>query len=194
MPSYSRNGFSLLEVLVATAMLFGCVVVLVQLANIGREHAQSADALAVAQMACYSKMNALLCGAERIETLNKEPMNDPPGWVLSVQTEEAEQEGVRVLRVTVAEEVEEELGMSTLGGSGTLAGQGAPDETFGDEEPKGRSFTLVRWIVDTKSTESGNGFLTQPHEDGEPDAGPPDGPPPAPGPSDGDAGGSDVPN
>jgi hypothetical protein len=79
-------------------------------------------------------------------------------------------------------------------GMSTLAGTDAPDETFGDEETRGRSFTLVRWIVDTKSTEAGNGFLTQAHEDGAPDAGPPDDESPNPGLPGGEGGGSDVPD
>ena len=145
------------------------------LAYIGRRHAESADALAIAQMACYSKMNALLCGAETIETINREPMDDLPGWVLSIETEDAEQEGIRVLRVTVAEDVESELGMSTVEGTDS------PDETFGDEEKKGRSFTLVRWIFDAKSSDSESDLSTEPRED---DPGPP--PPP-----DGEMGGPD---
>lgn len=157
-----RNGFSLLEVLLATALLFGCVVVLVELASIGREHAQSADALAVAQLACYSKMNALLCGAEPLETVEEEPMDNLPGWLLSVELEEAEQAGIRVLRVTVAEEVE------PAGGLGTLPGGGASTNTYGNEEEKGRSFSLTRWIYDLKSAAgSDGGFMTEPDR-GEP--------------------------
>lgn len=153
----------------ATGMLFGCAVVLMHLAYIGRRHAESADALAIAQMACYSKMNALLCGAETIETINREPMSDLPGWVLSVETEDAEQEGIRVLRVSVAEDVESELGMSTV------EGMESPDETFGDKEKKGRSFTLVRWIFDAKASGSESDLPDEPGEDnlGEP---PPPGP------------------
>jgi len=150
----------LLEVLLATALLFGCVVVLVQLASIGREHAQSADALAVAQLACYSKMNALLCGAEPLETLKEEPMDNLPGWVVSVEVEDAEQEGIRVLRVTVSEEVEPAPGLGILPGTGTS------DSTYGDEK-KGRSFSLTRWIYDVKSaTVSDGGFVTDPHQEG----------------------------
>lgn len=49
-----REGFSLLEVVLATAVLLGCVIVLSHIAFVGRSHMESADQLSIAQLACQT--------------------------------------------------------------------------------------------------------------------------------------------
>ena len=58
--SAKRAGFSLIEVIIATAILMGSAVVLSRLAGMGREQSQKARLHADAQELCQQTMNELL--------------------------------------------------------------------------------------------------------------------------------------
>jgi hypothetical protein len=132
----SRGGFSLLEVLMATSILLGSVIVLNQLAEIGRKNAADAQDLSTAQLLCETRLNELLAGHEPIEPIDQEPIMEAPGWVLSVdvspiESKEAQRaDALAALRVTVAREA--------------LAGKTS------------NGFTLVRWIPDPAGNRSQN--------------------------------------
>ena len=75
-PSPARAGFSLLEVILATALLMSCGIVLAELANIGRGHARAAEQLAAAQLVCQSRLNAILCGAASVDDVEDQPLDE----------------------------------------------------------------------------------------------------------------------
>lgn len=114
-------GFSLLEVLLATAILVGCLVVLSELAAIGRQHAQDAQTRTAAQTLCETKVNAILAGLEAPESVADQPLADAPGWLYAVDTQTLPQPGLLRLQVTVK-----------------------ADRDGGAK----REFTLVQWIRD----------------------------------------------
>ena len=120
-----RGGFSLLEVLVATAMLLGSVIVLAELASIGRQHIRAADELTRAQLVCQARLEAMLAGALPMTEVEKEPIEDAPGWVATVVLETIDQPGLAALRVTVAQDV--------------------------PEGERSRECTLVRWVPEPPS-------------------------------------------
>ena len=126
----SRDGFSLLEVVLATAVLLGCVIVLSHIAFVGRSHMESADQLSIAQLACQTRLNEMLSGAAPIQPVAGEPIAELPGWSLSVAASSAPQPGLVELRVTAAK-------------AATATGQGAA----------GKQFTLVRWIATTAAVD-----------------------------------------
>ena len=103
-----RAGFSLLEVLLATGILLGSMFMLYQLAHIGRRHANKARDLAAAQLACQTRLNEILAGVAPLETAEGLPLEDPPGWLLSVELQPVEQTGLAALRVTVCAAAEED--------------------------------------------------------------------------------------
>ncbi len=57
-----RRGFSLLEVLLATGILIGSSIVLMELATIGMQHAASARDRSHAQLICQTKLNEIVAG------------------------------------------------------------------------------------------------------------------------------------
>lgn len=124
----SRGGFSLLEVVLATAVLLGCVIVLSHIAFVGRSHMESADQLSIAQLVCQTRLNEMLSGAAPIQPVGGEPIAELPGWTLSVKASAASQPGLVELRVTAAK-------VAPAAGQGTAAA--------------GKQFTLVRWIATT---------------------------------------------
>jgi len=117
----ARAAFSLLEVLLATGILLGCVTILAELAAIGREHANSAHELATAHRLCANKLSELLSSAATVEEIENLPLEEEEGWVYSVAVEATAQVGLAALRVTVAR-----------------------DPSSGQ---RSREFTLVRWIL-----------------------------------------------
>lgn len=131
MRSPHRKGFSLLEVMLATSILLGCLVVLSELAAIGRIHASVAQDGGTAARICQSKVNAILAGVTPVATVREEPVDEAPGWWYSVEVEPVRQKGLMALRVTAWEEE---------------SSSGRPVE-----------FSLVRWIRDPKWNPGGHG-------------------------------------
>jgi prepilin-type N-terminal cleavage/methylation domain-containing protein len=105
-----RGGFSLMEMLIATAILLASLGLLLQLAAVGRDHAQSAEGHANAQRICQNKLNEILAGAAPLESVSDEPLPDEPGWTCSVAAETLDsplsKPPLAILRVTVTEDVE----------------------------------------------------------------------------------------
>ena len=116
-----RCGFSLLEVLLATGILVGCLAVLSELAAIGRQHVEDAQKLTAAQGICQTKVNEILAGLAAADPVEDQEVEDNPDWLYSVDAEPLQQPGLLSLRVTVTENVE-------------------------DRPP--RQVTVVRWIRD----------------------------------------------
>lgn len=69
-----RGGFSLIEVILATAILLGSVVVLGELASMGRRQAEKGKKLAAAQQLCEQTLNEVLLGLRPLEPVEQEPL------------------------------------------------------------------------------------------------------------------------
>jgi len=147
-----RSGFSLLEVLLSTTVLLGCVIVLSHIAFVGRSHMEDATALASAQLVCQTRMNEMLAGATPIEAVSDEPIAELPGWGLTVTIDSAEQPGLLAVEVAASALSEEVTGSST------------------EAAPAGKRFSLVRWIADPEGgsdrTAAGASALVDARPDG----------------------------
>jgi Tfp pilus assembly protein PilV len=121
-----RTGFSLMEVLLATAILLGSTLVLMELAGIGRYYIRSVEDHTTAQLLCQSKLNEILSGLAPLEEVQDRSVPDHPDWEYSVEIQSVNGLDVSLLRVTVS-------------------GVERSDVT---EELRGRpkTFTLNRWI------------------------------------------------
>jgi hypothetical protein len=93
-----------MEVLLATSILLACVVVLVELAEIGRRHYVDVDQLTTAQLICQSKLNAIVSGAAPLTSVEEQPVVEAPGWLYSVDLQTQADRNLVVVRVTVAGE------------------------------------------------------------------------------------------
>lgn len=70
----SRCGFSLMEVILATAMLMGSVVVLARLVNMGRTQAVRAAEYAEAHQLCEATLNEIVLGLRSAEPADAVPL------------------------------------------------------------------------------------------------------------------------
>ena len=122
-----QTAYSLIEVIVATAILLGSTIILTQLAGIGREHAWKADDVTRAQVLCQNKLNELLAGIAPVQSAENEPFEYDADWTYTVQVEPLDLSGLVSVSVTVTEVVlDADLANRT------------------DRRPRG--FRLVRWM------------------------------------------------
>ena len=117
-----RRGFSLMEVMLATSILLGSSIALIELATIGRKQASSAYDLNVAQLLCQAKLNEIIAGVTTATTVEETEMEDNPGWFYSVETQPVRVRNLVAVKVTVFQ---------------------VPHES-----QKSHRFSLVRWLPD----------------------------------------------
>jgi len=122
-----RGGFSLLEVILALAILTGAIAVLGELARMGLQNARIARDRTYAQLLCESKLAEITAGITLPEPCPLTPFGtvaDPreADWLYSIEVYGVDEEGLVGVRVRVVQ----------------------------DLEPRKRpvEFALVRWIVD----------------------------------------------
>jgi type II secretory pathway pseudopilin PulG len=131
----TRRGFSLLEVLLATGILLGSLIVLSELAAIGRRRVREAEDLTGAQRVCQTKIQEILAGLQEPFPVECAEVEDEPGWFYSVQTEPVSgQPGLVAVRVSVTRDVAAAGGPTFSPAAFSPAGGQAPQ------------FTLVRWV------------------------------------------------
>ena len=118
-----HSGFSLMEVLLATSILLACLIVLGQMAMVGRHHAEDAESLTTAQLLSQAKLNEILAGAAPPASQAAVSIADMPGWSYEVDVQPLDQYDLVSVRVTVA-----------------------PESSDQETGRKGKSCTLVRWM------------------------------------------------
>jgi Tfp pilus assembly protein PilV len=121
-----RAAFSLMEVLLAVSILVGCLIVLGELAAVGRQHARDAEQLTAAQLFCRSRLNEIASGAAPLESQPAAAVPGLPGWSWEVQVEPLGEYDVLSVTVTVSRDQPAALDTPTA--------------------RKGKSFALTRWV------------------------------------------------
>ena len=127
-PRGARAAFSLLEVILALAILCGAIATLGELSRLGMRQAQRARDLSQAQLLCESKLAEIASGLTPAEAVDSVPFEstdeqqfDESEWAYSVEVTPIDEEGLTAVRVTVTRD--------------ELSGLRAAE------------FSLVRWIV-----------------------------------------------
>lgn len=121
------RGFSLLEVMLALAILGGAIVVLGEAGRFALENARVARDLATAQLLCETKLAELACGMERPDAVQGAFLaegNAPgaPAWLYFIETATIDQQGLLAVQVTVSQDL--------------------------PPEKRPIECTLVRWMID----------------------------------------------
>lgn len=136
----ARAGFSLLEVVLALAILTGALAVIAEMTRLGARNAQLARDLTKAQLLCESKLAEITAGIASPDPVSGAAFPDPldAEWAYTVLLEPAPEEGMMAVRVTVYQDLPPQL---------------RPAE-----------FTLVRWIIDPgielpEATETGDASI-----------------------------------
>ena len=132
-----RPGFSLLEVMLATGILLACLIVLGELASVGRRHARDAEQLTAAQLLCRTRLNEMLAGAAPLESQAASEVPGLSGWSWRVQVEPLERYGLTSVTVTLA--------------------RVAPATLDAPAGSNGKTFSLTRWVHSSDRTLAGAG-------------------------------------
>lgn len=98
-----RRGLSLLEVVLALAILVAALAVLGELLALGNRHARAAADLSTAQVLCSSKMAEIVAGIVPAAAQSATPCEGDPDWQVAVAVDPSETPGLLVVRVTVSE-------------------------------------------------------------------------------------------
>jgi type II secretion system protein I len=126
-------GFSLLEVILALAVLGGAIAILGEAARLSLRNAEFTRDMAQAQMLCESKLSEIIAGItlpEPIEraTIGRATDSGESAWLYSIETAPTDEEGLLAVRVTVTRDLPER------------------------KHPV--SFSLVRWMADPNAAPS----------------------------------------
>lgn len=101
-----RSGFTLLEVLLALAILVGSLATIGALAERGLRHASRAAAISKAQLYCESKLAELTAGIILPAPASAAPLEVDPNWTYSIDvTPDGADPALLAVRVTVSENV-----------------------------------------------------------------------------------------
>lgn len=119
-----RRAMSLMEVVIATGILFGSMVVLSQLAFLGRRYLDRAEDATTASRLCQNKLNEIIAGIEPLENVDEQLLEEDQDWKYSVTIEPLEDLSLTAVRVTVWRDPE-----------------GLPAGRRGT-----KPYTLVRWL------------------------------------------------
>jgi general secretion pathway protein I len=131
-----RRGFTLLEVMLALAILVGVLAVLGEFARTGLRHAKTSRDLTRAELHCESVMSQIAAGILTPDPVSDMPITDPVSgasvsdsqmddaapWVYSIESQTIDEEGLLAVTVTVTQAV-------------------PPIQ-------RPTTFTLVRWMID----------------------------------------------
>ncbi len=109
-------GFSLLEVILALAILAGALAILSEVARNAMLYAGRSRDLAQAQLLCESKMAEILAGIEPAEPINGASLEtgQVPDWLYSIDVASLDVDGLIEVRVTVEQDVPPERRAGSL--------------------------------------------------------------------------------
>jgi general secretion pathway protein I len=124
---FFRDGFSLLEVILALAILAGAIAVLGEVSRNGLNNARIARDVTEAQLLCESKLAEITVGITLPEPVTDVPFEttDDPNqidWLYSIEVEPLDNQGLLMVRVTVVKDL--------------------------PPEKRPTEFSLVRWVAD----------------------------------------------
>ncbi|HEY4233534.1 MAG TPA: type II secretion system minor pseudopilin GspI [Lacipirellulaceae bacterium] len=107
----STAGFSLLEVLLALAILAGSIAALGEVMRLGDQNAALARDESQAEILANSLMSELLSGARQVQAVSSETFDmtaDPP-WTYSITVDSTDYNELVSVRVSVAQQLAAEL-------------------------------------------------------------------------------------
>ncbi|MBX3416073.1 MAG: prepilin-type N-terminal cleavage/methylation domain-containing protein [Pirellulaceae bacterium] len=100
-PHFPKSGLSLLEVVLAIAILGVSMVAIVELLNVGYRAAISGRLRTEAALLCDAKMAEIAAGALAVQSSGMSSMPENPNWNFSVDVQPSIQLGLLTVTVTV---------------------------------------------------------------------------------------------
>lgn len=144
-----RRAFSLLEVIIATAILAASTVMLMSMFSTGDRHTSRADERTVAQMLCQSKLDELLADPSQIIPIQADTIRQYPGWIWSLDVQPTAIDGFVKLTVAVTRIPGMETGADLELATTTDASSSTETTTLATSAisslPTSPTYQLTRW-------------------------------------------------
>lgn len=105
-----KRGFSLLEVILALAILAGALAALGEVMRLGDENAAAAADESRAAMLAESVISEMLVGARPVASVSGAvlPLEDDPPWTASIEVVATDYQELVAVRVTIAQQLSAE--------------------------------------------------------------------------------------
>ncbi|HZZ70915.1 MAG TPA: prepilin-type N-terminal cleavage/methylation domain-containing protein [Pirellulales bacterium] len=103
----AANGFTLLEIILALAILAGGLAVLSEAIRIAQSNGRIARDSTYAQMLCEEKLGEFTTGVTPPAAASGVPFDNYPGWTYTVAMDDLDIPNFMVIEVTVTQEVAE---------------------------------------------------------------------------------------
>lgn len=100
----NRAAYTLIEVLIALTVLIAGFTALASMTNRARRAAIASEELAIAQLACQTRVNELLAGVRPIAPSFNEPVAELDHWYMTTELFPAIKQGLTAVRVQVQRE------------------------------------------------------------------------------------------
>ena len=100
-----RKAFTLLEVILALAILAGSTAVLGELIRSGLRNADEARDLTRGQMICESVVSQVLAGAISASSTSSVQFEDDPRWLYSITVDSTQMNGLILVQVSAVRDV-----------------------------------------------------------------------------------------
>jgi len=149
----TRGGFSLIEVMIATAILMGSAVVLARLAGMGRDQSQKASLHSEAQQLCEQTLNELLLGMRPMELIESMPLIPLPAPIEEITDEvnpqdpfSAQEEAVKPMAHETNPEWRHSIRTEQLAGKPGMWALTVEVQQGDQTLPRPIRFSLTRWI------------------------------------------------
>ena len=97
-----RHGLSLLEVVMAIAIMGIAMMIISNLVSLGTRAAGMTKWRSEAQILCNTKMAELSAGVLPLETVSTASISENPEWAYSVQVQSSDLTGLLLVQVSVA--------------------------------------------------------------------------------------------
>jgi Tfp pilus assembly protein PilV len=154
-----RTGLSLLEIIIAMAVLTGSATMLAQIVGLGARHAERSWQISQAQAIAQNILNELLADMRPWETSDSFLPVDPwSKWDYQLQIEPLGISYLSKVTVTVTERADE---------AAADAGAERPRSIDQKEVTNRRQYRLVRWVRRETTTEDERGALARRRKDDE---------------------------
>lgn len=125
-PPSPRRGLSLLEVVLALAILAASIAITSELVRVGSRGAVDARDLTTAQLLCENKMAEITAGIQPPDPVSRATLLEDPEWLYSIAIGQTEQEGMLAVEIMLEKNI--------------------PRNTTTVRRPL--SYRLVRWMID----------------------------------------------
>ena len=99
-----RRGLSLLEVILAIAILGGAIAAIGELVRLGVRSASYAQQQTLAHLLCDTRMAEIASGAVAPESIGQTPCSEASEWIYSVEVAQGDQIGLLKVMVVVQQD------------------------------------------------------------------------------------------